>query len=107
MQNVSNYIESYTKILSAIEGEMYRDKFGIASSGDPPDKLFVLSQCMDDLSSEECEICFSQANTLLPGCFPATGGRVYLDGCFVRAENYSFYTEAISPDDSKVCCFVL
>lgn len=103
MQNVSNYIESYTKILSAIEGEMYRDKFGIASSGDPPDKLFVLSQCMDDLSSEECEICFSQANTLLPSCFPATGGRVYLDGCFVRAENYSFYTEAISPDDSKTC----
>ncbi|XWS30378.1 hypothetical protein CRYUN_Cryun24cG0112200 [Craigia yunnanensis] len=75
----------------------------VARSCKPPDKLYVLSQCMDDLSNLECAQCFARIGNLLPGCFPATGGRVYLDGCFIRANNYSFYQEIIAEGDMKRC----
>ncbi|XVE84002.1 hypothetical protein DITRI_Ditri16bG0133900 [Diplodiscus trichospermus] len=83
--------------------EMYRNKFAFSEAGKPPDKLYVLSQCMDDLSNLDCAQCFARIGNLLPGCFPATGGRVYLDGCFIRASNYSFYREVIEDGDMKRC----
>ncbi|KAI7742006.1 hypothetical protein M8C21_024073, partial [Ambrosia artemisiifolia] len=44
-----------------------------------------------------------EARTVLPSCFPNNGGRIYLDGCFMRVQNYSFYDEYTGPDDSYVC----
>ncbi|XVF69989.1 hypothetical protein PTKIN_Ptkin11bG0125700 [Pterospermum kingtungense] len=82
--------------------EMYRNKFAINEADEPPDKLYVLSQCTDDLSSLECAQCFAKIGNLLPGCFLATGGCVYLDGCFIKATNYSFYREIITDGDMKV-----
>eukprot|EP00257_Ricinus_communis_P026710 XP_025014124.1 putative cysteine-rich receptor-like protein kinase 43 isoform X1 [Ricinus communis] len=86
-----------------MQDEIYRNKFAFKDVGKPPDRLYVLSQCMDDLSADECVVCFTQINTLIPGCFPNTGGRVYLDGCFIRAENYTFYREALGNQDTKRC----
>ncbi|KAG5241535.1 cysteine-rich receptor protein [Salix suchowensis] len=60
---------------------------------------------MDDLTNEECATCFTQISTLIPSCFPSTGGRVYFDGCFIRAENYSFYREVLGPEDTKAPSF--
>ncbi|KAE8674031.1 Cysteine-rich RLK 42 [Hibiscus syriacus] len=79
---------------------MYRNKFEFHEAGKPPDKLYVLSQCMDDFSSVECAHCFTRITNILQACFPSTGGRVYLDGCFIRANNYSFYRDMpITNDD--------
>ncbi|XP_021670434.2 cysteine-rich receptor-like protein kinase 46 isoform X2 [Hevea brasiliensis] len=103
VQNVSNYFQYYSRITDYMQDEMYRNKFAFKDVGKPPDRLFVLSQCMDDLSPDECAVCFTQINTIIPGCFPNTGGRVYLDGCFSRAENYSFYREALGPHDTTRC----
>ncbi|XVF16375.1 hypothetical protein REPUB_Repub10bG0026000 [Reevesia pubescens] len=46
--------------------------------------------------------CSCESSNLLPGCFPASGGCVYLDGCFIRANNYSFYREIIAAGDMKI-----
>ncbi|XP_037492781.1 putative cysteine-rich receptor-like protein kinase 43 isoform X2 [Jatropha curcas] len=86
-----------------MQDEMYRNKFAFKDVGKPPDRLYVLSQCMDDLSCDDCAVCFDQINNLIPGCFPNTGGRVFLDGCFIRAENYSFYREALGSQDTARC----
>ena len=102
VQNVDMYFKNYAAILQNMENEMYRNKFAFSEAGKPPDKLYVLSQCMDDLSNLECAQCFARIGNLLPGCFLATGGRVYLDGCFIRANNYSFYREIIAEGDMKV-----
>ncbi|KAK6256445.1 hypothetical protein SCA6_017750 [Theobroma cacao] len=103
VQNVDKYRKLYAVILENMGYEMYRNKFAFTEAGKPPDKLYVLSQCMDDLSNFECAQCFSKIGNLLPGCLPATGGRVYLDGCFIRASNYSFYREIITEGDMKRC----
>ncbi|EEF37687.1 conserved hypothetical protein [Ricinus communis] len=103
VQNVSNYFMYYSRITDYMQDEIYRNKFAFKDVGKPPDRLYVLSQCMDDLSADECVVCFTQINTLIPGCFPNTGGRVYLDGCFIRAENYTFYREALGNQDTKRC----
>ncbi|KAI8006898.1 Cysteine-rich receptor-like protein kinase 42 [Camellia lanceoleosa] len=51
---------------------------------------------MDDLSLDDCDKCFSKISSRLIGCFPFTAGRVFLDGCFMRFDNYSFYEEIAS-----------
>ncbi|KAL9340788.1 hypothetical protein Peur_067007 [Populus x canadensis] len=103
VQNVSNYFKYYSSITDYMQDEIYRNKFAFKDTGEPPDRLYVLAQCMDDLTNDECAMCFSQISTLIPSCFPSTGGRVYFDGCFIRAENYSFYREALAPEDTKRC----
>ena len=107
VQNVSNYFKYYSSITDYMQDEIYRNKFAFKDTGEPPDRLYVLAQCMDDLTNDECAMCFSQISTLIPSCFPSTGGRVYFDGCFIRAENYSFYREALAPEDTKVIMLFL
>ncbi|KAL5793214.1 hypothetical protein ACOSP7_001808 [Xanthoceras sorbifolium] len=96
--------QRYSSMLQKMKGEMCGDrKFAISESGEVPDKVYMLSQCMDDLSNNECEACFTQVYQLLQHCLPANGGRVYLDGCFARFENYNFFKEVKGPADSRRC----
>ncbi|KAL9257884.1 Cysteine-rich receptor-like protein [Drosera capensis] len=43
------------------------------------------------------------ARAVIPQCFPAVGGRIFLDGCFMRGESYDFYAEYQGPEDKAVC----
>ncbi|XP_059451385.1 cysteine-rich receptor-like protein kinase 46 [Corylus avellana] len=104
VRNASLYVDGYWHLVVSMEQEMVRNKFAFNEMGEPPDRIYLFSQCMNDLSGEECKMCFDQMKTLLPSCFPNTGGRVYADGCFLRAENYSFFEEIIEPvDDMQIC----
>lgn len=96
------YTGYYNAAVAAMQHDMYRDKFAFKNFGKPPEKIYVLSQCMEDLSNPECISCFNRVSDFLSGCFPSTGGRVYLDGCFIRADNFSFCDNIVSPDDMKV-----
>lgn len=97
------YTGYYNAAVAAMQHDMYRDKFAFKNFGKPPEKIYVLSQCMEDLSNPECISCFNRVSDFLSGCFPSTGGRVYLDGCFIRADNFSFCDNIVSPDDMKRC----
>lgn len=102
VHNPINYADNYGKMVTDMEEDMARDMFAFREMGENPDRLYVFSQCMGDLSGEECKICFKAIRDVLPSCFPATGGRVFFDGCFIRAENYSFFRHTIEPDDLRV-----
>ncbi|CAH1420632.1 unnamed protein product [Lactuca virosa] len=68
----------------------------------PP--FFALIQCHEDLSRTDCLVCYAVSRTALPICLPGTSGRVFLDGCFLRYDNYSFFQEAVDPaTDTKNC----
>lgn len=101
--NVSEFNQNYANAIVAMEPEIKSNKFSIYGEGLAPNRIFVLAQCMDDLSKEDCQICFSAIKTQLPGCFPHISGRVFFDGCFMRFENYSFFYESSSPHDVKRC----
>ncbi|KAK4846685.1 hypothetical protein QYF36_020834 [Acer negundo] len=68
----------------------------------PP--IYGLAQCHRDLSQTDCLLCFAASRTKLPRCLPSFSARIYLDGCFLRYDNYSFYHESTSPLIDSVKC---
>ncbi|XP_057983879.1 cysteine-rich receptor-like protein kinase 46 [Malania oleifera] len=73
------------------------------STANPPHKMFMLAECHDHLSAKKCQSCVHRMGSKLRDCSSRTGGRVYLDGCFLRVDNYSFFEEIISPSDLTRC----
>lgn len=78
--------------------------FGTSAVGSGPNTVFGLGQCFRDLSPVDCKLCFAEVRSLLPKCYPRVGGRLYLDGCFGRYGNYSFFGEALdAASDARLC----
>ncbi|XP_027358759.1 cysteine-rich receptor-like protein kinase 42 [Abrus precatorius] len=66
--------------------------------------IYGLAQCFQDLSHIDCLLCFAALRTKLPRCIPSVAARIYLDGCFLRYDNYSFYSEDTDPLRDTVNC---
>ncbi|KAL0825464.1 hypothetical protein Bca101_049141 [Brassica carinata] len=96
---ISNFVATWDKVLQQVQ----TNGFGVASTGSGPSSNYGLAQCYGDLSLNDCFLCYSEARANLPQCYPQNGGRVFLDGCFMRAENYSFFNEFKGPEDDVVC----
>ncbi|PWA90055.1 S-locus glycoprotein domain-containing protein [Artemisia annua] len=90
-------------MMENVGAQMRTSRDGTALVGTGADSSFALAQCYGDLSSDDCLRCFAEARTILPSCFPNNGGRIYLDGCYMRFQNYSFFDEYTGPDDTIVC----
>ncbi|KAF2286719.1 hypothetical protein GH714_023955 [Hevea brasiliensis] len=86
-----------------ISEQMRTSGFGVAVTGSGLDTNYGLAQCYGDLSLLDCVLCYAEARTVLPQCYPYNGGRIFLDGCFMRSENYSFFEEYKGPGDEVVC----
>ncbi|KAJ9169523.1 hypothetical protein P3X46_017708 [Hevea brasiliensis] len=101
--NSSIYVPNFVATMENISEQMRNSGFGVAVTGSGPDADYGLAQCYRDLSLLDCVLCYTAARTVLPQCYPYNGGRIFLDGCFVRSENYSFYEEYKGPEDEVVC----
>lgn len=97
--NSTLYVPNFVATMENISAQMRTSGFGVAVTGSGPDNNYGLAQCYGDLSLVDCVLCYAEARTVLPQCFPATGGCVFLDGCFMRTENYSFFHEYMGPND--------
>nr|XP_043616816.1 cysteine-rich receptor-like protein kinase 42 [Erigeron canadensis] len=76
----------------------------IPSSNNSTFSFYALVQCHEDLSRTDCLVCYAVSRTAVPACLPRTSGRIFLDGCFVRYDNHSFFQEAVDPNtDTKNC----
>ncbi|XP_062201884.1 cysteine-rich receptor-like protein kinase 2 isoform X3 [Phragmites australis] len=94
-----NFIVAFDNVNSDLE----QKGWGITSVGKDPITYYGLVQCLEDLSKEDCTLCYSEIRSLLPKCYPGIGGRIYLDGCFMRYANYSFFDEFLDSLDTSVC----
>ncbi|KAG4116098.1 hypothetical protein ERO13_D12G148700v2 [Gossypium hirsutum] len=101
--NGTIYVSNFVATMENISEQMRDSGFGTAVTGSGLDTNYGLAQCYGDLSSLDCVLCYAEARTVLPQCYPFNGGRIFLDGCFMRAENYSFFEEHTGPDDRAVC----
>ncbi|XP_057496946.1 cysteine-rich receptor-like protein kinase 2 isoform X2 [Actinidia eriantha] len=101
--NSTIYVPNFVATMENISVQMRTSGFGMAITGSGPDTNYGLAQCYSDLSLLDCVLCYAEARTVLPQCFPANGGRIFLDGCFMRAENFSFFQEYSGPKDTAVC----
>ncbi|KAJ0094561.1 hypothetical protein Patl1_16084 [Pistacia atlantica] len=101
--NTTIFVPNFVATMENISEQMRTTGFGEAVTGSGPNTNYGLAQCYGDLSLLDCVLCYAEARTLLPQCFPNNGGRIFLDGCFMRSENYSFFEEYTGSGDLAVC----
>ncbi|CAI9757435.1 unnamed protein product [Fraxinus pennsylvanica] len=90
-----NFVFNYVNLMRTLTGLIEKNRFGVHSISSPRPGIFGLAQCHQDLSQEDCNICFTEAKKKLDRCLPAIGGSIYLEGCFVRYEQYNFWGESV------------
>ncbi|KAA8533175.1 hypothetical protein F0562_033292 [Nyssa sinensis] len=101
--NSTAFVPNFIASMQKVSEQMRTTCFGVAVTGSGPDADFGLGQCYGDLSLSECALCYAEARSILPQCYPFNSGRIYLDGCFLRSENYSFFEEYTGPEDGVLC----
>lgn len=101
--NTTAYVPNFIAAMSNIIDQMRTKGYGQSNVGTGPDGNYGFAQCYGDLSLFDCLLCYAEARVVLPQCYPYNGGRVFLDGCFLRAQNYSFYEEFTGPNDKAIC----
>ncbi|XP_019176113.1 PREDICTED: cysteine-rich receptor-like protein kinase 2 isoform X2 [Ipomoea nil] len=101
--NPTAYIQTFVEATDNVNQQIVTQGWGISSAGTGPDSNYELAQCYGDLSLLDCVECFTEARTLIGQCFPYNSAKIYLDGCFMRGENYSFFQEVLGAEDMHVC----
>ncbi|XP_076922432.1 cysteine-rich receptor-like protein kinase 2 [Bidens hawaiensis] len=99
----TKFIANFLKSMEEINTKMQTSHTGTIVTGTGTETTYVLAQCYGDISTTECLLCCAEARTSLPSCLPNVGGRVYLAGCFMRFENYSFFGEVTGKEDRIFC----
>ncbi|KAF9606921.1 hypothetical protein IFM89_030097 [Coptis chinensis] len=101
--NVTAFVPNFVGTMEKISDLMRTAGFGTTQMGTGPDANYGLAQCYGDLNLLDCVLCYAEGRGRLPGCFPYNSGRIYLDGCFMRVTNYTFYDEISGPQDKTIC----
>ncbi|XP_042496641.1 cysteine-rich receptor-like protein kinase 3 [Macadamia integrifolia] len=99
------FADYFIPAMDSLSSLVNQNGFGTTVVGEGPNAVYALAQCFKDLSSVDCELCFSVIRSILPKCYPKIGGRIFLEGCFGRYEIFSFFNEAMDSGDSKVCSY--
>ncbi|KAK7273540.1 hypothetical protein RIF29_14596 [Crotalaria pallida] len=102
--NDANYIPTFTKEMETLSQLVTNHHFGTHFLNTSSFSIFALAQCFKDLSHTDCLLCYAAGRTKLPRCLPSLAARIYLDGCFLRYDNYSFYSESTDPARDTVNC---
>ncbi|KAF9607280.1 hypothetical protein IFM89_033487 [Coptis chinensis] len=101
--NITIFFTNFITMMERVRDQMANSGFGLTRVGTGPDANYGLAQCYGDLSLVDCALCYTEVHIRLPGCYPYNSGHIYLDGCFMRVANYSFYDEITSPEDNTLC----
>ncbi|KAL7607382.1 hypothetical protein Lser_V15G20706 [Lactuca serriola] len=103
----ASFIPTFVQSMEGLSSNLNtsNNNFAVTNNTNPNSPpFFALIQCHEDLSRTDCLVCYAVSRTALPICLPGTSGRVFLDGCFLRYDNYSFFQEAVDPaTDTKNC----
>ncbi|XP_068636716.1 cysteine-rich receptor-like protein kinase 3 [Aristolochia californica] len=101
------FVSNFVSALDAVTLQIYSKRFAKVIEGSQNTTVYAFGQCMADLSQTDCNLCFAQSKTQIFRCFPfqkaTRGGRIFLDGCYLRYDDYEFFEEAVSADDRTVC----
>ncbi|RWR92877.1 cysteine-rich receptor-like protein kinase 2 [Cinnamomum micranthum f. kanehirae] len=99
----SYFFSNLHTALSSLQTQLFSSHFATAQHGQGQDEVFTMAQCRKYLSISDCLSCVSSAASLIRNCSPATNGRVYYDGCFLRYQEYNFFDEATDSGNTGFC----
>ncbi|XP_009392180.2 cysteine-rich receptor-like protein kinase 3 [Musa acuminata AAA Group] len=108
----SSFVANFLSAMDAVTPQITARQYArvVVTGGSNPDNasaVYAFGQCMKDLSKADCDMCFATCKTQILKCLPfqkaTRGGRNFLDGCYLRYDEYEFFGEALSQDDRVIC----
>ncbi|KAF8399735.1 hypothetical protein HHK36_015606 [Tetracentron sinense] len=107
MPDRDTFIANFNSAMNAISPQITSQRFARIVDGIGNNTVYVFGECMKDLSQSDCNLCFAQCKTQILMCYPfqkaIRGGRLFYDGCYLRYEDYDFFHESLSAEDTTVC----
>jgi len=105
-RNVSAFKLTLNKVLESLVRNVNPSGFNTSSAVvggvNSNSTVYGFVQCRGDLDSSDCKQCASTAKAkLVQGCYN-TSGFIQLNGCFLRYDNSSFYTDIASIPSTTV-----
>ncbi|XP_042487141.1 cysteine-rich receptor-like protein kinase 3, partial [Macadamia integrifolia] len=101
------FVNNFVSAMDAVTPQVTSRRYARVVTGSGNTTVYSFGQCMKDLSQTDCDLCFAQCKTQIPKCVPfqkaTRGGRVFFDGCYLRYDEYDYFSEALSPEDRTVC----
>ncbi|WRX15282.1 Protein kinase domain - like 10 [Theobroma cacao] len=101
------FISNYLAVMDAVTPLIVQQRFAAVVNGTGDTKVFGYGECMKDLDQSDCNVCFAQCKTQILRCLPfqlvTRGGRLFYDGCYLRYDDYNFFSESLSEGDRTVC----
>eukprot|EP00253_Pinus_taeda_P018363 PITA_18363 len=102
--NVTEFQEIQKAVFVSLNSNLSSDGFATSSKSGKTDAVYGLAVCRKYLTANECLECVMEAETQVKAyCPKSNGGRVHLDGCFLRYENTSFYGDDVDAGASSYC----
>ncbi|KAH9720288.1 cysteine-rich receptor-like protein kinase 1 [Citrus sinensis] len=102
-----NFRQNFDAVMGNISEQIMDDHhyhFALHYVVSPAPQVYAYMQCHEDLSQTDCESCFSALKQKANRCLPSDSARIFLDGCFLRYDNYDFFGEAVDPIHDKFNC---
>ncbi|KAL8211251.1 hypothetical protein R6Q57_005688 [Mikania cordata] len=96
----SNLNQTFGTIRSQLSNNTYFVTEELTRNSEP---VYVMAQCRKYMSTRDCLGCFDFAASSIRACAAANGARAVLDGCFLRYESNSFYTDGTAPGNQGLC----
>ncbi|XP_015069267.1 cysteine-rich receptor-like protein kinase 1 [Solanum pennellii] len=97
-------IPKFTQLMETLHDFIVENKSATYDMNTNTPDIYGMVKCHNDLSHDDCKLCFEEAKIKLTKCIPAPGGSVHLDGCFLRYEDNNFFDESIQNNSSVYVC---
>ncbi|KAL2957181.1 hypothetical protein AAZX31_18G130500 [Glycine max] len=101
------FIANFLAAMDALTPLTTSHGHGAVSNGSQNATVYAFGECMRDLSRNDCNLCLAQCKTQLLACLPfqrgTRGGRLFFDGCYLRYDDYNFFGETRSDQDTTLC----
>ncbi|XWS40714.1 hypothetical protein CRYUN_Cryun17cG0019100 [Craigia yunnanensis] len=101
--NGTNFVPNFVKEMQGLSEVISTNHFASYHLNSTP-PMYALAQCHQDLSQTDCLLCYAASRTRIPRCLPSVSARIFLDGCFLRYDDYSFFQESVSSSLDNVSC---
>ncbi|CAK8561983.1 unnamed protein product [Lathyrus sativus] len=101
------FISNFLSAMDSLTPLISKQRYAAVSNGAQNAAVYAYGECMRDLSQSDCNICIAQCKTQILSCLPfqkgTRGGRLLFDGCYIRYDEYSFFNESVTDQDTTVC----
>lgn len=101
------FVANFLGAMDAISPLVATQRYGAVVNGTQNFTVYAFGECMKDLSQSDCNLCLAQCKTQVLSCLPfqkgTRGGRLFFDGCYLRYDDYNFFNESLSVQDTTVC----